>query len=599
MGIDGLNNFGSLTTQNGKRLTFKDFDLNRDGQISEEEFNTVLKDNKIDTVELSSIDKNEDKIITQEEFSLMEMEARVNEDYLRIIDSLPSRLFGANEKYIPQVTANLKAFAEGLIEKLKNNPQAYNRNDLYKAYEQIMNDVVWNNPQVIKSRVLDEVYDAILPELSVPYDMKDIVATELLDRLQPLADEYIKTHPNYSSYDMFDYLMSQVRTMMDRTDAYRMKNDVKEYRDFYKSLGGYKDESDFEVLKDAAVKLIQSALDKGIEVMLNGVKITSQAQMKELIGKYNTAQELNADIENFINSLSNENPVTVILNRKIAEADEKTIADLNGENCTIPHGYRGDAYEYAAFAMTIPSSEDSNDRLLNVKNCFKNILTSEQTTRRVKVAFYQQLKNNGILNPERFEELFAGVYSQSVEYCLNNINYDTLRGITSYLEGSSYYIDISELMRIFIDKFNENIVIAINILNNPEPDFEDIDYKALVTDDEGNVDEEMLGKLESGASIIGTSDDVTEKFGKMIDKLKPSMLSKSMTLCKRNGVDFNNKSFNKIFDKSKFSAMNNSMVDLYFICIAKPQQLLTNFAESFEANYKEWIESEKLNKNSF
>ena len=45
MGIDGLNNFGSLTTQNGKRLTFKDFDLNRDGQISEEEFNTVLKAN--------------------------------------------------------------------------------------------------------------------------------------------------------------------------------------------------------------------------------------------------------------------------------------------------------------------------------------------------------------------------------------------------------------------------------------------------------------------------------------------------------------------------------------------------------------------------
>lgn len=37
MSIDGLNVFGSLTI-NGKKLSFEDFDANKDGQISETEF---------------------------------------------------------------------------------------------------------------------------------------------------------------------------------------------------------------------------------------------------------------------------------------------------------------------------------------------------------------------------------------------------------------------------------------------------------------------------------------------------------------------------------------------------------------------------------
>ena len=46
-GFNGINQFGSLTTQNGVRLNFKDFDKDNDGKITQQEFESVLKRTKI------------------------------------------------------------------------------------------------------------------------------------------------------------------------------------------------------------------------------------------------------------------------------------------------------------------------------------------------------------------------------------------------------------------------------------------------------------------------------------------------------------------------------------------------------------------------
>lgn len=40
-GFSGINQFGSLTTQSGKILTFKNFDIDDDNKISEEELKQV------------------------------------------------------------------------------------------------------------------------------------------------------------------------------------------------------------------------------------------------------------------------------------------------------------------------------------------------------------------------------------------------------------------------------------------------------------------------------------------------------------------------------------------------------------------------------
>ena len=69
-GFDGINSFGSLTTQNGVKLKFKDFDADGDGKITKEEYDKVLKDMNLDTVDLSTNDKNKDNVLSEEEFAL-------------------------------------------------------------------------------------------------------------------------------------------------------------------------------------------------------------------------------------------------------------------------------------------------------------------------------------------------------------------------------------------------------------------------------------------------------------------------------------------------------------------------------------------------
>ena len=68
-GFSGINQFGSLTTQSGQRLTFKDFDKDGDGTITQDEYDTVMKEMKLDAVELSGVDKNGDKVVSEDEFA--------------------------------------------------------------------------------------------------------------------------------------------------------------------------------------------------------------------------------------------------------------------------------------------------------------------------------------------------------------------------------------------------------------------------------------------------------------------------------------------------------------------------------------------------
>ena len=68
-GFSGINNFGSLTTTSGQKLTFKDFDVNSDGKVTKEEYDKVLKEMDLDKVDLSTNDKNKDNVLSEDEFA--------------------------------------------------------------------------------------------------------------------------------------------------------------------------------------------------------------------------------------------------------------------------------------------------------------------------------------------------------------------------------------------------------------------------------------------------------------------------------------------------------------------------------------------------
>ena len=110
-GFNGINQLGSLTTQSGQRLTFKDFDKDGDGKITQEEYDTVMNEMKLDSVELSSVDKNGDKEISEDEFAQWEQKTQMQTAVNDMAGTI-SKDFAGKTQYLAEVTTALKEYIE-------------------------------------------------------------------------------------------------------------------------------------------------------------------------------------------------------------------------------------------------------------------------------------------------------------------------------------------------------------------------------------------------------------------------------------------------------------------------------------------------------
>lgn len=106
--IQGVTNFGSLTSRTGCNLTFTDFDLNKDGMISEEEYNSVLQDNGIDLVQFSVADKDNNKVLSEYEFLIWGQKIQMQDSVNSLAGQIAQDFSGDNSKYISQVMQSLK-----------------------------------------------------------------------------------------------------------------------------------------------------------------------------------------------------------------------------------------------------------------------------------------------------------------------------------------------------------------------------------------------------------------------------------------------------------------------------------------------------------
>ena len=143
-GFNGINQFGSLTLQNGQRLSFKDIkDVDGDGKISQDEFNAFLKENNVDTIELSLVDKNGDGEITEQEFAVLEQKQQMQEAVNAMAQDISIDFAGTT--LIPEITAKLKE----LVANYENNysgdvskmAEAFKK-ELPANYENIKNEVL-------------------------------------------------------------------------------------------------------------------------------------------------------------------------------------------------------------------------------------------------------------------------------------------------------------------------------------------------------------------------------------------------------------------------------------------------------------------------
>ena len=167
-GFSGINNFGSLTAQNGTKVDYKylleKHDADGNGEISKDEFNTAIKEEKLDKVDIASINKNGDEVVDENEMAVYEQKYKMQEAVNAMSAQITKDFSGTKSKYIAQVTLELTNyitdFANNYQGEVSGMAEAFSK-ELPNKYTQIKKNTLANEPSSFKSQVLDEIINGL------------------------------------------------------------------------------------------------------------------------------------------------------------------------------------------------------------------------------------------------------------------------------------------------------------------------------------------------------------------------------------------------------------------------------------------------------
>ena len=576
-GFSGINQFGSLTTQSGQRLTFKDFDKDGDGTITQDEYDTVMKEMKLDAVELSGVDKNGDKVVSEDEFAeweqKTEMQAAVNnmagtisKDFSGKTSSL-SEVSTALKEYFEEFAASYTGEVSGMAEAFKTALPA--------KYEEIKSNAVSNDPDTVKSNVLDEIYtDLTAPTVdsreesgeSMPADTAKRIAKEL----EAEADKFIKA---YKGDNLQTDLKAHLEEYMNKSDAEKLKDAADAFNTGANSFGAMIDNgADLKQLKEYAKEFLLAALDKGVTVKLGGTTIKTEAAITTALKKFSDGDELKAAMEEVIAGLNTETLKNTLIKEeeiKAQEAADKAFTDIKGD------AYKVDAslIDYSSIDGYFNNGEiyergkgwgGSRDKAY-AKG--QEVLNNSNLKSQMKAQIESMLEAKGIPF-EKIETVFENIYNQSVADTLNAEGMITGRGARGLSKKGKAYINIKNMVDSFVNTFNTNIAKAIDEMNASDKDMDtiDLDYTQAGKDENGNPitqDGVDISTLYASGKTLTTKkkgeDYYVSLAEKMIDNMKSQLLKKAKAMCDANGVTFDNKVFDTMFNNAKSIAINKGV----------------------------------------
>ena len=570
MSFGSINQFGSLTV-NGKKLTFEDFDKDKNGEISMEEYNTLLNEVKLDTVELSTIDKNGDQVLSADEFAVWEQKVAM-QDAVNAMAGQISKDFTGKTQYLAEVKTALQDFIETFASEFKGDVSGMAdafKEALPAKYKEIKANVLANDPTTVKSKVLDEVYTELT---TPPADGKGealppATAKRIATELEKEADKFIKA---YKGANLEADLRAHLEAFLGATEAELMQGASANFKAGTEALGPVYDSNDFSVIKEYAKEFLQAALDNSITVKLGGVNIKTTAAITTALKKFNDAEELmnaiNDVIANF-STVSRKEQIIAEEKTKAEQAAFKEFASIKGS-------------EYAADPTLIDWSKvdsryfDGGDIYHRGKGWSGSrdkaydegfaILTADGLKNQIKAQIEAMLKEKGIPF-DKIAQVFENVYNQTAQDTLNAEGMITGRGARGLFRKGKAYIDVKTLCDTFITNFNANIAKAIDEMNKSNTDMDtiDLDYSGLNTDENGNP---IAENGEDFAALYASGKTVTVKkkgadyyvkiANQLIDKMKAQMLSKAQNMCAANGIEFDQSVFDTMFNNAKLTALN-------------------------------------------
>ena len=472
-GFSGINQFGSLTTQSGQRLTFKDFDKDGDGTITQDEYDTVMKEMKLDAVELSGVDKNGDKVVSEDEFAeweqKTEMQAAVNnmagtisKDFSGKTSSL-SEVSTALKEYFEEFAASYTGEVSGMAEAFKTALPA--------KYEEIKSSILSKDPNTIKSNVLDEIYtDLTEPKGDGRAEVEAMpaaTAKRIAKELEAEADKFIK---GYNGENLQTDLKAHLEEYMNKSDAEKLKDATAKFNASAASFGAMIDNgADLTKLKEYAKEFLLAALDKGVTVKLGGTTIKTEAAITTALKKFSDGDELKAAMEEVIAELNTETLKNTLIKEeeiKAQEAADKAFTDIKGDAYKVDaslidyssiDGYfnNGEIYERGkGWSGSKEKAYEKACQLLNgsLKPQLNKIVES-------------QLKSQGIIYTDEFSDIFNSAYSDAVTQALNSDGMITGRGARGLSSKGKARIDVKKLVDTTLKNFNKNMANGIEKVN--------------------------------------------------------------------------------------------------------------------------------------
>ena len=576
-GFSGINQFGSLTTQSGQRLTFKDFDKDGDGKITQEEYDTVMNEMKLDSVELSSVDKNGDKEISEDEFAQWEQKTQMQTAVNDMAGTI-SKDFAGKTQYLAEVTTALKEyieeFAASYTGDISGMAEAF-KAALPAKYEEIKSNAVSNDPDTVKSNVLDEIYTDLTAtkgegRTEAGESMPAATAKRIAKELEAEADKFIK---GYNGENLQTDLKAHLEEYMNKSDAEKLKDAADAFNTGANSFGAMIDNgADLKQLKEYAKEFLLAALDKGVTVKLGGTTIKTEAAITTALKKFSDGDELKAAMEEVIAGLNTETLKNTLIKEeeiKAQEAADKAFTDIKGD------AYKVDAslIDYSSIDGYFNNGEiyergkgwgGSRDKAY-AKG--QEVLNNSNLKSQMKAQIESMLEAKGIPF-EKIETVFENIYNQSVADTLNAKGMITGRGARGLSKKGKAYINIKNMVDSFVNTFNTNIAKAIDEMNGSNKDMDtiDLDYTQAGKDENGNPitqDGVDISTLYASGKTLTTKkkgeDYYVSLAEKMIDNMKSQLLKKAKAMCDANGVTFDNKVFDTMFNNAKSIAINKGV----------------------------------------
>ena len=566
-GFSGINAFGNLTKVNYKELIEK-YDANKDGELSTEEFKTALKKEKLDKVDISSVNTNGDDKIDENEMAVYEQKYKMQTAINNMSKDITKDFSGTKSQYIAQVTLELTnyitEFSENYKDDVSGMAEAFEK-ALPTKYAEIKKNVLANDPSTFKSQVLDDLINGINTTSVDTKGTSENAISETAQKkigqaLETEANKYIKANPKCTQEE----LKAHLEAFLNQTDADKMKSAAETFKANAGAFGTYIDGDELAQLKEYAKNFLTETVNNGVTVKLGSRNIATTNAITTALKSYTDAATLKADMETAIASLSTVSKKDTIIQENM------TIDELSGSNYKIDsskidfnviEGYtdvqgNGTIHERGkGKSGSFEKAKDKARELLN-QDALKNQYIQQITT---------MLESKGM----KFDDIkteFDNIWSQSIENTLNTDEIVTGRGARGLSKKGHAYINIKNMVDKFDELFQANIKVTMNAKVQANKTGEmylgDLDLSAINVEDEKGTLTNARDLYFSGKTVTTKkhgADYYVKLAEQMIDQLKTQMITKAKAMCAKKGVTFDEGTFNKFFNNAKKLAVNSAV----------------------------------------